>query len=112
MLDILSALQSAGVPAFRGAFRPTAEYPEPPDTYCVYLTSRTPDWPADDSDTAERRRAFLHLYALSDPEAAQAAIEAAMRAEGWRLAYVNDDYVEGSGHYEVLSEWTAVEAWP
>ena len=108
MLDILSALQAARVPAFRGAFRPTAEYPEPPDAYCVYLTSRTPDWPADDSDTAERRRAFLHLYALSDPEAAQAAIEAAMRAEGWRLAYVNDDYVEGSGHYEVLSEWAAV----
>lgn len=108
MLDILSALQSAGVPAYRGAFRPTAEHPEPPDIYCIYLTSRTPDWPADDSDTAERRRAFLHLYALSDPEAAQAAIEAAMRAEGWRLAYVDDDYVEGSGHYEVLSEWVAV----
>ena len=112
MLDVLAALQSAGVPAFRGAFRPTAKNQEPPDTYCVYLTSRTPDWPADDSDTAERRRAFLHLYALSDPEKTEAAIEAAMRAEGWRLAYVNDDYVEGSGHYEVLSEWVAVEAWP
>ena len=108
MLDILSALQSAGVPAYRGAFRPTAEHPEPPDTYCVYLISRTPDWPADDSDTAERRRAFLHLYALGDPEEAEAAIEAAMKAEGWRLTHVNDGYVDGSGHYEALSEWVAM----
>lgn len=110
MLDILSALQAAQVPAFRGAFRPTTAHPEPPDTYCVYLTSRAPEWPADDEDAAERRRAFLHLYALSDPEAAQAAIETAMRAEGWRLTYANDAYVEDSGHYEVLSEWAAVEA--
>ncbi len=108
MLDILSALQAARVPAFRGAFRPTAEYPEPPDTYCVYLISRTPDWPADDGDTAERRRAFLHLYAFSDPEETEAAIEAAMKTEGWRLTHVNDGYVDGSGHYEALSEWIAV----
>ena len=108
MLDILSALQSAQVPAYRGAFRPTAAHPEPPDTYCVYLISRTPDWPADDGDTAERRRAFLHLYAFSDPEETEAAIEAAMKAEGWRLTHVNDGYVDGSGHYEALSEWVAV----
>ena len=108
MLDVFAALQSAQVPAFRGAFRPTADYPEPPDTYCVYTLSRAPDWPADDSDTAERRRAFLHLYAISDPETTEAAIEAAMKAEGWRLTYVNDAYVEASGHYEFLSEWVAM----
>lgn len=110
MLNILSALQSVPVPAFRGAFRPTEAHPEPPGTYCVYLTNRTPEWPADDGDTAERRRAFLHLYALSDPEETEAAIEAAMKAEGWQLTHVSDGYVEESGHYETLSEWTAMEA--
>lgn len=108
MLDVFAALQSAQVPAYRGAFRPTAEYPEPPDTYCVYTLSRTPDWPADDGNTVERLTIFVHLYALSDPETAEAAIEAAMKLEGFALVRVNDDYVEGSGHYEALSEWSAV----
>ena len=109
MLDVFAALQSVPVPAFRGAFRPTSETPEPPDTYCVYTLSRTPDWPADDGSTVERLTAFVHLYSLGDPENTEAAIEAAMQAQGFALVRVNDDYVEGSGHYEALSEWAAVK---
>ena len=108
MLDVFAALQSAQVPAYRGAFRPTEGRPEPPDTYCVYTLSRTPDWPADDGNTVERLTIFVHLYALGDPEDTEAAIEAAMQLQGFALVRVNDDYVDGSGHYEALSEWSAV----
>ncbi len=108
MLNVKDALFHAQVPAWRGAYRKTEDYPEPPDTYCVYTVSRSPDWDADDRPTAERLRAFLHLYALNDPSEHQHRLEQEMKRQGFALSYATDGYVEGSGRYEVLSEWEAL----
>ena len=110
MLNVLSALTAAGVPGWRGAFRPTQAYPEPPDCYCVFLLTRTPTWEQDDGSSAERLRAFLHLYSKNDPESAQTAITAAMEQEGFRLIETMDgDYVPGAEDYEIFSEWVAMK---
>lgn len=105
MLSVHAALAAAGIPGYRGAFRPTAERPQPPDTYCVYRYTRTPGWPADDSDTVTLIRAFLHLYALGDPENALAAIREKMRLEGFTLLRETEGYEDGDGRYETVSEW-------
>lgn len=109
MLSVHAALAAAGIPGYRGAFRPTAERPQPPDTYCVYRYTRTPGWPADDSDTVTHLRAFLHLYALGDPEAALAAIRTEMRLQGYALIREDEGYENAAGQYEILSEWRGMQ---
>ena len=109
MLNVQAALSAAQVPGYRGAFRPLPGQREPPAQYCAYTLNRTPTWAADDADRAERVRAFLHLYSLNSPEDAQAAIEAAMKVEGFALVRANDDYDHDAGTYEVLSEWEGVK---
>ena len=109
MLSVSAALAAANIPGWRGAYRPTDTYPEPPGTYCVFTLTRTPDWPMDDGQSATRIRAFLHLYSRGDPEAAQSAIRAAMQAEGFSLLQETEDYVEGAENYEALGEWAGME---
>ena len=109
MLSVSAALAAANVPGWRGAFRPTDTHPEPPAAYCVFTTTRAPDWPLDDGQSATRIRAFLHLYSRGDPESAEAAIRSAMAAEGFSLIDETDGYVPGAEDYEVLSEWAGLE---
>ena len=109
MLDVQAALTAAQVPGYRGAFRPTDGCREPPGCYCAYTLSRAPIWPSDDASRAMRIRAFLHLFSRDDPLQAQAALSAAMAAQGWQLIRETEGYVEAAEDYEVLSEWEGVE---
>lgn len=108
MLDVQAALRAAHVPGYRGAFRPLPGQREPPPLYCAYTISRTPIWDQEDGPSAERVRAFLHLYSLGDPGQAEAAIEAAMAGQGWGLVRAEESDDHGAGLYEVLSEWNGV----
>ena len=108
MLNVQAALAAARVPGYRGAFRPLPGRREPPPVYVAYTLSRVPIWDQEDGPSAERVRAFLHLYSLGDPERTQAAIEEAMTAQGWGLVRVNESDDHGAGLYEILSEWSGV----
>lgn len=107
-LDVQAALAAARVPGYRGAFRSLPGRREPPPVYVAYVINRTPIWDQEDGPSAEQVRAFLHLYSRGDPERTQAAIEAAMEAQGWGLVRVNESDDHGAGLYEVLSEWNGV----
>lgn len=109
MLDVQAALTAAQVPGYRGAFRPTDGCREPPGCYCAYTLSRAPIWPSDDASRAMRIRAFLHLFSRDDPLDAQAAIFAAMNAQGWHMIRETEGYVGTAEDYEVFSEWEGVE---
>ena len=109
MLDVQAALTAAGVPGYRGAFRPLPGQLEPPAQYCAYTLSRTPIWDQEDGPSAERLKAFLHLFSTGDPESTEAAIEAAMAAEGFGLIRSNEDYDHGADLYEILTEWGGVK---
>ena len=112
MLDVQAALESTGVPGYRGAFRPTEEIPDTPDCYCEYTLSRTPIWPQDDQNQGTRIRAFLHLFSTSDPEWAQVLIRTAMLGEGFSLLREEEGYVPEAEDYEVFSEWEGLSMVP
>ena len=109
MLNVQAALAAVHVPGYRGAFRPLPGQRDPPPIYCAYTLTRTPIWDQEDAPGAERVKAFLHLFTLGDPESAEAAIEAAMSAEGWGLVRVTESDDHSAGLYEVLSEWSGVK---
>ncbi len=108
MLDVQAALRAARVPGYRGAFRSLPGQREPPPVYVAYTLSRTPIWDQEDAPSAERVKAFLHLYSLGDPESVEDAIEEAMTAQGWGLVRANESDDHSAGLYEVLSEWSGV----
>lgn len=108
MYSVASALTAAQVPGARGAWRAVSAR-QTPDRYCAYVYSRAPVWPHDDGDQYTRIRAYLHLYDRSDPTAAQAAIDTAMRAQGYRLLSQDEAYDKDADYYEVLSEWEAIK---
>ena len=110
MLNVQEALTAAHVPGYRGAFRPLTGQRDPPPVYCAYTLTRGPIWDQEDGPSAERVKAFLHLFSFGDPESAEAAIEAAMRAEGWGLVRVTESDDHSAGLYEVLSEWSGVRS--
>ena len=109
MLNVQAALRAAHVPGYRGAFRPLPGQKNPPPQYCAYVLHRTPIWDQEDGPSAERVKAFLHLYSLGDPERAEAAIEAAMTAQGFGLVRADESDDHSAGLYEVLSEWSGVK---
>lgn len=109
MLNVQAALTAAHVPGYRGAFRPLPGQRDPPPIYCAYTLTRTPIWDQEDGPSAERVKAFLHLFSIGDPESAEGAIEEAMAAQGFGLVRVNESDDHGAGLYEVLSEWSGVK---
>ena len=108
MLDVQAALTSAKVPGYRDAFRPTTDVQEPPDVYCVYQITTIPTMYADDEAQAELVRVQLYLFSRNSPEATQAAIVDAMKAQTFNRKWSRDDYESDTDVYLVLSEWDGI----
>ena len=109
MLDVQAALRAAGVPGYRAGFRRGAEE-RMPEQYAVYSVKRAEEEYWDDAPHAVTLAPALALYSRANPAALAAAVEAAMRAEGFSLIDRAETYDKLADLYAVESRWTGEAA--
>ena len=86
MKIVQQALARTGIPAFPMAWRSTAQYPIPPDTYMVYTTRTYESEHWDDQPRKYTVLIYLNLWTKGDPNEHIPSIRAAMRAAGFSMS--------------------------
>jgi hypothetical protein len=89
MKRVQDALNPTGIPAFPGAWKPTAAQPTAPAQYLIYTTMTTEDEHWDDALRRYRVYVYLNLWSDPDPTEAIRTVRAALHAAG--LAMVEED---------------------
>lgn len=108
MKRVQDALKPIGIPAFPGAWKPTAAQPTAPAQYMVYTTMTTEAEHWDDDLRRYRVYVYLNLWSEPDPTAVILAVRAVLRAAGFALI---DERVQASPDEEAnqyLVSWTWV----
>ncbi len=100
------ALRPTGIPAFAGAWKPTAAQPTAPDQYLVYTTMIREDEHWDDEFRRYRAYVYLNLWSDSDPTDAIQTVRAAMRRACFALLEESDSY--NAEARQTLVAWTWV----
>lgn len=99
------AITDAGIPAWFGQARPTAEYPVVPDRYAVYYRVSTVSVLGCDNDDRMLRSSFrVDVYDAEDPEDAVEAIITELKSAGFMISAVRDlTEFEGTGYRAQIS---------
>jgi hypothetical protein len=108
MKKVQDALKPTGIPAFPGAWKPTASQPTTPAQYIVYTTMTTEDGYWDDDLRRYRLYVYLNLWSEPDPTDAVQIIRAAMRAAGFAMAEENERASPDEEARQYLVSWTWV----
>ena len=108
MKRIQDALKPTGIPAFPGAWKPTASQPTTPVQYLVYTTMTTEDEHWD--DTLRRYRVYVYLNLWSDPDPTDAiqAVRTALRAAGFAMVEQDERASPDEESRQYLVSWTWV----
>ena len=106
MKIVQDALRHTGIPAFAGAWRPTAAQPTAPEQYLVYTTMTREDEHWDDAFRRYRVHIYLNLWSDNDPTSAITSIRAAMRQAGFAMLEESDSY--SADARQALVAWTWV----
>ena len=104
MKIVQDALRPIGIPAFAGAWKPTAAQPTALDQYLVYTTMTREDEHWDDAFRRYRVYVYLNLWSAHDPTVAIASVRAAMRQGGFALLEESDSY--NADARQTLVAWT------
>lgn len=104
MKIVQDALRPIGIPAFAGAWKPTAAQPTALDQYLVYTTMTREDEHWDDAFRRYRVYVYLNLWSAHDPTVAIASVRAAMRQAGFALLEESDSY--NADARQTLVAWT------
>ncbi|NLV85439.1 MAG: hypothetical protein GXY60_12820 [Spirochaetales bacterium] len=106
MKIVQDALRPTGIPAFAGAWRPTATQPTAPEQYLVYTTMTREDEHWDDAFQRYRVYVYLNLWSANDPTTAISTVRAAMRQAGFAMLEESDSY--SAEARQALVAWTWV----
>jgi hypothetical protein len=108
MKRVQDALASTGIPAFPGAWKPTAAQPTAPAQYLVYTTLTTEDEHWDDGFRHYRVYVYLNLWSDADPTDAIRATRAALRAADFALVEETEQASPDDAANQYLVSWTWV----
>ncbi|MGJ4851313.1 hypothetical protein ACH6CV_13800 [Bacillota bacterium Meth-B3] len=108
MKKVQDALKPTGIPAFPGAWKPTASQPTAPAQYIVYTTMTTEDEHWDDGPRRYRTYVYLNLWSDPDPTDAILSVRAAMRAAGYAMIEENERVSPDEEARQYLVSWTWV----
>lgn len=104
MLDVQSALERAGIPGYRSAYRAGDDWAIP-DPFVAWALESAPAFFMDDEPCGTRHKATLHLVSAGDPTAFARALCAAMAEEGYQLIDLQDSYDQDADVYVIISQW-------
>ena len=108
MKRVQDALKPTGIPAFPGAWKPTAVQPTAPAQYLVYTTMTTEAEHWDDALRRYRIYIYLNLWSDPDPTDAIRAVRAALRTAGFAMVEEDERASPDEESRQYLVSWTWV----
>ena len=111
MKRVQDALKPTGIPAFPGAWKPTASQPTAPAQYLVYTTMTTEDEHWGDDLRRYRVYVYLNLWSDTDPTDTAVRIRSAMYNAGFAMIEESDRGYNMPAYDSATRQYTVQWTW-
>lgn len=109
MLDVQAALERAGIPGYRAAYRDGDGNGRLPEVYAAWALKTEPWDFCDDRAITLLHQLELNLVSAYDPMEPLQAVMDELAGEGFMLAGCQDGYDEAADLYVIETTWRGVE---